>query len=344
MRLRILYLSRNMSHYTGAMYQRDVMEELSLQADVSFYGPGFPHYHRADTFEDIINKRGGDFDAVILGHAWLSDREGENIDPHPSLNWAEIQVPKAFILNKEYVNLKAKLDYVRRAHFDIAFSHHHEVEKYTDITGTQFFFWPFAFSERMFEGASVQKKWDLAFSGLLQNQNLKAEQSDIRARIMRRLYWCFGDLPICKQRRYANYKIFWNAVPRTRWQARLARIARKHRFLAAKDYVDLQAQSRIYLNSLSPIGLVSPRFAENMASKALVLCEEATEYERIFPRECLVTFGRDLEDFDEKLQYYLSNEKERQMVVDRAYDEAWSKHKWSDRVSVLLEKLREIRL
>lgn len=339
---RILYLSRDMYTYIGAMYQRDVMDELARQTDVSFYGPGFPNYDKADTLKNVINKRGGNFDAVVLGHAWLSDREGTDVDPHPGMDWQSVGLPKAVILNKEYVNLDAKLDFIRRSGFDIGFTHHHDVEVYTEATSTPFVFWPFAFDERRYGGAIPEKKLDFSFSGILQNQNPHANQSDTRVRIMNRFFHCVGDVPLLKRRRYLQYSILWNAIPRSRWQARLAGLLGRYRFMPEQEYRDMQAKSRIYLNTLSPAGLVSPRLFENMAIQALVFCEDAPNYSRIFPEDCYITFRSDMSDFEDKLLYYLNNEEARLKVVKRAHTEAWSNHTWRMRVEQLLEKLRRI--
>lgn len=337
--MRILYLSRNMRNYKDAMYQRNVMDELCRQADVAFYGPGFPNYDPADTLRDALEKLGGEFDAVVQGHAWLSDKDGAQVDPHPRLEWGSVHLPKAVILNKEYVNLEAKLDYIHRVNFDIGFTHHHDAEAFGEATGIPFFFWPFGFDGNLFAGGVRDKTWDLSFSGILQNTSRRGRQNDTRVRVMQRLFHCAGDIPLYKRRRYAHHAIFWNAKPRKRWQVAVAAGLKRFRFLPDEEYRSMQLRSRVFLNTLSPAGLVSPRFAENMASGALVLCEASCNYAHIFPEDCYVTFRSDLFDFEGKLLHYLNNEEARQEIVDRAYHEAWLNHTWSVRVRMLLEKV-----
>ena len=101
-------------------------------------------------------------------------------------------------------------------------------------------------------------------------------------------------------------------------------------------------KTKIYINTLSPMGLVSPRFFENMASRAMVFCEESDVYKRIFSRGCYVCFKSDLSDFEETMSYYLSNETQRNEVVERGYAEVMKNHTWEKRISFLIDKIREI--
>ena len=56
------------------------------------------------------------------------------------------------------------------------------------------------------------------------------------------------------------------------------------------DYVDIQRQTKITLNALSPSGLVSSRHMESMALRSLVFAEESDRYQDIFPQNLLVTY------------------------------------------------------
>ena len=339
--MRILYLSRNMAGYKSAMYQRDVMEELARQAEVFFYGPGFKNFDPDYSITEVLTKIVSSVDLVLVGHGWLSDADGRPVDPFPVLHLEACSVPKAVILNKEYVNREAKLNWIREKGFIRGFSHHHDVESFSSQTGVPFTFWPFAFNHHLFlQETCFSKNVDFAFSGILQNRNRDAGQSDIRVRIMNLLYVCFGDIPLSPRKAYRQYQMCWNAIPRSPLQARLAVVLKRHRHMLDTEYRDLQRRTRIYLNTLSPAGLVSPRFAENMASKAMVLCEKSAHVSRIFPEDCFVTIEPDLSDFDEKLTYYLANESERIAIVNRAHEEAYLHHTWQKRVESMLLQLK----
>ena len=91
------------------------------------------------------------------------------------------------------------------------------------------------------------------------------------------------------------------------------------------------------INTLSPIGLVSPRYFENMGSKCLVFCEESENYKNIFQDNTYVTFKNDLSDFDEKFYYYLSETRKRNEIVNRAYLHIHEKHTWKKRINQLMQ-------
>ena len=336
----IIYLSINMRAYSGAMYQQDVMKEIAQQANVFFYGPGYPGYNLADDIQAVITKSDMQPDYIILGHAWLSDVAGEPVDPHESLNLKRTNTPKIAIINKEYVNLVQKLEYLKINQFDLVFTHHHDIETYSKETGIKFIFWPFAFDHRKFFSNGEEKRpYDFAFSGILQNQNRNAQQTDLRLRLQKRIFVCLGDLPFFKKRDFRSLNVFWNSIPRRKFERSIAFLLRRYKYMAREQYSELQRKTKIYVNTLSPMGLVSPRFFENMSSRALVFCEASQNYERIFPNECYVSFRNDLKDFKEKVDFFLLNEKERKRIVDLAFREVMNNHTWEKRVNSMLRTL-----
>lgn len=332
-----------MDQYVSAMYQNDVMQELARQADVLFYGPGFPNYDANDSIFDIIQKNQSKPDWIIVGHAWLRDSPGHDIDPHPNMQLDKCTISKAVILNKEYVNLHEKLEWIKRQKFSIAFSHHHDTDHYSEKTGIKFIFWPFGFDNKLFNSDKNQyKDIDLGFSGVLQNQNEMANQTDSRIRVMNRLFFCFGDIPFAQKRKYEDLNIFWNSIPRYGWQSKIAKLIGKYRHLSDVEYSSIQRRTKIFLNTLSPAGLISPRFFENMASRTLIFCEESNLYDLIFPNKCYVTFKSDLSDFDAKLFQYLEDDKARNEITEKAYEEAMENHTWNKRVSQMMFVLNNV--
>ena len=73
-----------------------------------------------------------------------------------------LNIPKILLLNKEYVNLNKKLQYIKDVKFDFVLSHHHDVEKYSNETNLKFVFWPFACHKERFL-ANNEKNIDLFF-------------------------------------------------------------------------------------------------------------------------------------------------------------------------------------
>lgn len=334
-----------MEDYRSAMYQNDVIQELSHQADVVFYGPGFDLYDKNDSINKILSKINLSPDWIIVGHSWLADSPDDDVDPHPGLRLGGCSIPKAMILNKEYTNLNQKLKWISNNNFSVIFTHHHDIDYYQESTNTKVIFWPFAFNEKIVKpDKSVDsiKNIDFAFSGILQNQLESAKQSDVRIRVMRKLFNCVGDIPVKIKKNYKNLNIFWNSLPRSKWQRKIAKLLGTHKYLEDEDYFTMQKKSKIYLNTLSPVGIVSPRMAESMACRALMFCEESELYKNIFPEDCFVTFKSNLSDFDAKFWYYINNDNERQRIIDNAFTEAVNNHSWEKRVSQLLTTLHKI--
>ena len=340
-KLKVLYLSKNMEEYRSASYQYEAMNELSKQAQVYFYGPGFEGYDLNDSIDEVLVKAPFEIDCIILGHGWLNDKDGGKVDPHPLLNLSNTNIPKIVILNKEYTNLDAKLTFIRENHFNIGFTHHHDIKKYIESTNIEFNFWPFAFDSEKFSSTTKEKNVDIGFSGVLQNLNKNADQSDIRVGIMNLFFHTLYDVPLAKKKSFKNIKIFWNSIPRNNSGRLLTQILGKYRFLDSKTYVEKLCKTKIFINTPSPMGLISPRFFESMASGALVLCEESSLYSNIFPKDVYITFKNDLSDFEELVNTLLTNKNKQAKIVDKAYKLVYKEHTWEKRVSSLLNLIHK---
>ncbi len=340
--MKIIYLSKNMSNYKGAFYQHDMMEEISKCQDVTFYGPGFEGFDSNEKIKKTIHRLGG-ADLIIVGHAWLIDTPNISVDPYPKLSLEDCSVPKVIILNKEYANLESKLKWISKKNFSFGFSHHYDIELYKKKTKVPFKFIPLAFNENLFKKTNqIYKDIDFAFCGLLKNNLSNTGQSEARIIAMKKLFHCLGDIPIMKKDKYKKYNLFWNAIPRNLFMRQSAILLNKYRFLNNEEYVNLQFRSRAFLNTLSPIGLVSTRFFENMASKSLVFCEKSENVKRIFPSECYITFESNFSDFDEKLELAISDSFERSKIIKMAFDLAYAEHTWKIRVKKMMEVLYSI--
>ena len=340
-KLKILYFSKNMQDYKSASYQYEVMNELSRQAQVYFYGPGFEGYDLNDSIDEVKAKVPFKIDCIILGHSWLNDEDGREVDPHPMMKLSKTNILKIAILNKEYTNLEAKLIFIRDNYFNIGFTHHHDIKRYSEFTKIDFNFWPFAFSSERFSSINKEKDFDIGFSGVLQNLNINAGQSDIRVGIMNFFFHTLYDVPLKKKKSYSNVKIFWNSIPRNKLGRLLSKILGNHQFLDSKAYVETLSKTKIYINTLSPMGLISPRFFESMASGSLVLCEESPLYSNIFPKDVYLTFKNDLSDFEEKINMLITNKTKKDKIVDKALKLVHKEHTWEKRVLYLLDLIQK---
>ena len=331
--MRIICLSPRMENYSWAFYQQDILAELARQHDVFFYGPGFAAYDRSDGWDELFAKCTiREPELVLYAHGWLGDRPGEPIDRHPKLQPSESGLPAVLILNKEYANLEEKLRYIRANQIDLVLTHHHGAEEYQHKTGCRCHFWPFAVDMRKFPDHPVTKRYDLTFTGTLRNKIWPESQSDIRLRIQRRLFHCVLDTPVLLRRRYRKWDVFWSSQSRYSWVNRIRTGWR----LEADSYLRLLTESRVVINTLSPVQLVGTRYFESMAARALVLCEESEQYDGLFRRgEHYVSFNTDLSDFAEILDFYLSNEGARCAIIQRAYEHVRTFHTWERRIREL---------
>ena len=55
-----------------------------------------------------------------------------------------------------------------------------------------------------------------------------------------------------------------------------------------------------------------------------------------------VTFKNDLSDFNEKLEYYLKNDKERNQICQNAYDLVHNNYTWKHMALKLINKVQEV--
>ncbi len=313
-KLRILYLSPDFASYRGAFYQQDVITSLQQYHTLYLYGPGFPDYDVSVSIVAILKRCQFNPDIVCIGHGWENQRLGEPFDLHPDLRLKECSLPKVMILNKEYKKLNEKLDYIVKNQIDLVFTHHHSAENWSKQTGVKFTHWPFAVNQRLFYDYGEEKRWDLSFTGILQNP-IPGVQSDVRIRIKRRILYTFWKWNITKPR-YTRYRIYWGKGS-----------------LPAEAYSRHMNATRVCLNTLSPLDLVGTRYYEAMASKSLLFCERSPVYEGLFEdgKHCIM-FENDLSDFDDKLFYYLGHDDKRNAIIESAYHYVRAHHTWDKRI------------
>ena len=337
--MRILYLSRNIENYKAANYQKEFIGTLSKITSLFVYGPGYLYFDKNKKIDDII-KLYGPFSIIFAGHSWLGDGDKTEIDPWPQSGLSKITHKKFLFLNKEYVNLNQKLRWIKKNKFDYVFSHHQDCQMWQTKDKTQFRYLPFAYDDNYFFYSKKKRKYDLAFSGILQNSNKNKIQSDIRIRIVNRLYFTFFNIPLFKRKKYRHLSIFWNSIPNTFWAYIISRIFNIYNFLDVKKYAQLQSNSKIYLNFKSPMNLISPRYFENIASGCLVITEKNNELKKLLPKFSYTEFHNDLSNFDEVLNESLINFKYSKKKREENSKLIKQKHSWNFRVKIVLKMIK----
>ena len=339
--MKILYLSPNMAQYGGAQYQHDVMQELARQAEVFFYGPGFRAYDAADTLADALRKSPfpSGPDLILVGHAWLEDKPGAPVEKFPHIDLGATRLPRAAILNKEYTNLAAKLAWIERVSASTVFTHHHDAASFQARTGIPFVFWPFAADHRLFHPPTEPKTFDLGFSGILQNPT-PGMQTDLRVRIMERLFECERDIPQRPREWSRSLRFYFNGLPRDPADRALAEARGTYKRLDTPQYAAKVRACRAFLCTRSPADLVSPRYFECMLSRTLVLAEHNPAHAAVFPPGSFIEFG-DEDAFQASLLAALDSPATPAML-DFAQRHAQAHHTWQVRIRAMLNALSQM--
>ena len=360
--MKILYFSVNMSRYTSASYQQDLIDSLKKKCDVIFWGPGYEKFDIDLDLNSIKKKLFiSDNDCIIVGHSWLSDiplKDQANYDNYYTwinerliknsieycgkINFFEHKGPKLFLLNKEYVSLDEKLNFAKSNNFDYVLTSNLNFNDYEKKTNLKFIFLPYAISKDFILKKNLSKRYDLFFSGLIQNQyffNLNKIKSQ-RILIQKKLFYNFFDMPI--MRKSSKFKILWNAYTGTKVKDIILKILRKYKRMPKYDYIEKLHESKVVLNTLSPDNLIGPRFYETMASRAICLCEESDLINTVFkPMEHYVPF-HSIDEILEKLSFCLSDSIEIEKIRENSYDYVVSNHTYDIRADNILKLIQKI--
>lgn len=143
-------------------------------------------------------------------------------------------------------------------------SHHHELQS---LTGKQLHMatlWvPFVADTDLFRPAIPTKKYDLNFSGVLQNTSHPSIQADNREVVHHEVFHTLGKLSLKEKREFAGYSIFWKPITGYRFTDAWNRYSRGHFDRSKDSYATRLSLSKATLNTLSPLGLVGTRFFES---------------------------------------------------------------------------------
>lgn len=82
---------------------------------------------------------------------------------------------------------------------------------------------------------------------------------------------------------------------------------------------------------------VTARFYEAMACKSLIIGFKPDTYDDLFPADSMVALRPDGSDFEEKIQFYLTNRDAYDAIVDRNYQYVRQHHSWRCRLEALVQ-------
>ena len=340
--MRILYLSKNLKKYKAANYQIEFLKALSKKKSLFVYGPGHSNFDKNKNLSEIIELY-GPFDLIFVGHAWLDDGITKTIDPWPNSGLSKLKIKKFFFLNKEYINLNKKLNWIKKNNFKCVFSHYQNCKIWEKRTKTKFRFLPFAYDKKYFFYSQKKRKYDLAFSGILQNMQKEQVQSDIRIRILKRIYFTIFNIPVFKRKKFRHLSIFWNSTSTSFLNKFISKVFKTYKFLSIDHYAKIQRNSKIYINSKSPMNLLSPRYLENIASGCFIITEKNKELEKLIPTSAYKEFSKDLSNFDKVLFQSLEKYDYSKKIIRKNSKIVKKIHTWDNRVEMVLKFIRTIK-
>jgi hypothetical protein len=310
-RLNILYFSVRKNDYYSGQYQEFFPKYLTESHDLLYYGPGYSGYDPQHTIDDVLDLFVGcDPDLICFGSGWEYETHPTEYDIHPNINTKKIKIPKVLMLNKEYKKIEKKLEYIQKNDIDLVFSAYHDCAKWEDIINRKVIYFPFAVDTSIFKQYYEPLRYDFGFSGSLHSKWISS-----RTRIKDELFF-WKRIPRIK---YIKYKIFWEE-----WGNKIP---------VGVEYARLLNSSKMWISTPSAIGLVGTRFYEILASKTLLFCVNSKFYGTLFSDKLhCVMFEPDLSDFHEKLSYYISEDDERNKIIENGYQHVIKNHTWQNRV------------
>lgn len=337
-----IILTKNYEKYISGYYHHDINQAFMKKGNCYLYGEGYPRYNKSDTIQDVIAKSPFDkeeINLIVVGTSWEEqDPNIEESDPHPNIHLGKVNIPKVFFLNKEYKKLDKKLKYAKNNRFDLVCTVHHNWEEWATKTGLSFLHLAFAADAERFKDYGLPKKYDFGFTGALHRSH-----TDIRYRIKCRLFEnpevksnvsmeaLFKRNPI--QEEFKEYRIYW-----AEWGAR--GFPWKSLLPTGIKYARFLNSFKAFLSTPSGAGLIGTRYFECMATKTLLFCPQSEHYNNMFKDgyNC-VMFREDLSDFAGKLHYVLSDDRQRERVIENAYQDFISNHTYDRRIGKVLKAL-----
>lgn len=334
----LVLTSADYKSYGAAFYQRDFLETLSETIPLRTFGPGHVDYDFEDSIQDIFDKIGMVPDTIITSHMWLSDSQKAHICPMPNLNLHAFKGLKVGILNKEYIRLREKLEWFKSEGFHQLFSHSHLAPDFSMETGLPISFLPFAAKTVPLTPSWDYRTIDLGFSGVLRNPFYPESQNNMRREIMSSIFYVLRDLPLVRRASWQEYSISWRSWSGDYLSDLGARLIPNRRRHSPGSYFSTLNNSKTWLNTISPAGLVSTRYFETMAAGSLVITEEAPQLSLIFGAEPYISFSS-AADFAEKFTSIMNNPQYGEELSTKAKALISNHHLWRHRIDRFVETL-----
>lgn len=342
--MKIIVVGPDYSKYSAASYQYEFMNSL-MEISEKYYH----YYENIQLDEEQLYKKAKFFpDIIFYNHGWLQDNPSVE-----KINYGKIKkklnnkkVKHVIFLNKEYTRLEEKLNEIKKNKFDLIFTHLHDFEE-LNHTSIRSLFLPLACSYENISNMRFRKleerKYDLFFSGILQNWDHKHMQSDLRKKIQLELFYCIFDFPLLKKFKYWDLNIYWKPFYKNRFKNIFSNFIHGKR-LSQKDYFNILSNSKCVLHTSSPLGIISTRVFEALGSGAIGMFAFDSKVDIIFEDGIhFVSFSR-INDLIDKI-YLIRKSKgdsKYQKIANSAREFVEKKHTWKNRVAFFVDQVLKL--
>ena len=342
--MKIIVVGPDYSKYNAASYQYEFMNSLKEISKKYFH-----YYENFQIDEELLYKKAKFVpDVIFYNHGWLQDNPLVKKISYGKINkkLKNKNVKHVIFLNKEYTRLKEKLNEIKKNKFDLIFTHLHYFEELNNTSiGSRFL--PLACSYQNISNMRYRKlderKYDLFFSGILQNWNYKDMQSDLRKKIQLELFYCIFDFPLLKKFKYWDLNIYWKPFYKNRFKNIFSDFLHGKR-LCQKDYFNTLSNSKCVLHTSSPLGIISTRVFEALGSGAIGIFADDSKVDAIFEDGIHFLSFSGINDLIKKV-YLIRKSKgdsKHQKIADAAREFVEKKHTWKNRVAFFVDQVLKL--
>jgi len=317
----VLYIDANGTTSDSYMYRYygDLLREIKKTENV-YLVEGI-----IQDMSDFLGKINVSIDLIIYGLGYFAQNTPEAFKKIKGL--AETDIPVFCLIHKPQSMLDEKLNFCKINKVDLLIdSQEHNYKKYGEIAGVPSHRSFFTATPKIFYPRDVEKIYDIGFSGALHSLNpdgsnkIEGETASLRERV--------GNI-ISNNK----YNVFWNSSNLL-----------DYRIHSVEEYATRMNECKVWLSTTGPLLDVGPRYFEVALSKTLLFCNNMPEqYGDLFiDGKTCVTFENDLSNFEEKLDFYLSDDNERNRIINNAYDLVSQNYTWKHMADNIINKAKEI--
>jgi len=313
MKSNILYVDHGGVTADSYMYKYygDLLRELREISNLYlFEGP-------AHDIPQIINNSEINFNIIIFGLGYFTQTSSHAFKKIEGLS--QLSIPIVGMLHKPQTMLSEKLMFCKENDMDILLDYFGNSQ--AQVAKKSIKSW-FTASPKYFHTRPIPIEYDVGFSGALHGKNkIKGPTQNLRTRV--------GEL----LNKSEKYKVFWNSSNTL-----------EYRIHSMEEYASQMNKCKAWLGTTGPVNDISPRYFEVALSKVLLICNDMPEVNSpvFVDGETCMTFKNDMSDFEEKLDFYLKNDQERNRVINNAYELVYNNYTWKHMASNLLDEIRSL--